>query len=244
MFLENLVFDAHDPQVRGHFWEQALGADNLTDESDNVESRLSVPGGPTLDLCFQQVADPLVPAPRLRIDLHPGDDRDATVQRLLDLGASRLDATPSLPARPDGGCVVLADPEGHPFCVLEDREPYRGTGPVAAVPIVGEDPDRDAAFWADLTGWQPFPGTAPQSLRHPSGRGLLLEFFGGADRKQAKNQLHLDLRLEPSDDTEAVLAGVEARGAVRIDHDWGDLPWTPLVDPSGNEFCFLPARTG
>ncbi|SDP06329.1 hypothetical protein SAMN04489867_1316 [Pedococcus dokdonensis] len=247
MFLENLVFDAHQPQVRGHFWEQALGTDNLTDETDNVETRLSVPGGPALDLCFQQVTDPLVPSPRLHLDLAAGDDQVGTVQRLLDLGATRLDI-----GQGDVPWVVLADPEGHPFCVLpDDDDLHRDSGPVAAVTVECDDPVRDATFWAELTGWQPFAGSSPHSLRHPSGRGLVLE-FGSPERgpavartpKTVKNQLHLDLRLEPDDDLGDVLTRVEARGAVRIDHDWGDLPWTSLVDPSGNEFCFLPARTG
>jgi hypothetical protein len=34
-----------------------------------------------------------------------------------------------------------------------------------------------------------------------------------------------------------------AAGASRLDHDWGELPWTSLTDPSGNEFCLLPARS-
>lgn len=246
MFLENLVFDAHQPQVRGHFWEQALGTENLTDEADIVETRLSVPGGPTLDLCFQQVTDPLVPSPRLHLDLPAGDDQGATVQRLLDLGATHLDI-----GQGEVPWVVLADPEGHPFCVLPaEDDAHPDCGPVAAVTVVCDDPVRDAAFWAELTSWQPFVGSSPHSLRHPSGRGLVLEFGrpeqdGAApSARSVKNQLHLDLRLEASDDAEAVIAAVEARGAVRIDHDWGDLPWTSLVDPSGNEFCFLPARTG
>lgn len=238
MFLENLVFDAAQPQVRGRFWEHALGTQNLTDEPDIVETRLSVDGGPTLDLCFQQVPDARLPSPRLHLDLHGGEDQAATVQRLLELGATHLDV-----GQGDVPWVVLADPEGHPFCVMEERETYRDTGPVAAVPALGADPARDAAFWAELTGWQEYAGTAPQSLRHPSGRGPVLEFLRTQEPKAGKNQLHLDLRLEAADDEAALIARVESLGAVRIDHDWGDLPWTSLQDPSGNEFCFLPART-
>lgn len=246
MFLENLVFDALQPQVRGRFWERALGTSTLTDEPDIVETRLSVAGGPTLDLCFQQVRDPLLPSPRLHLDLHGGGDQAATVQRLLGLGATHLDL-----GQGDVPWVVLADPEGHAFCVMEERDASRDTGPIAAVPALGDDPVRDAAFWAELTGWREYAGTAPQSLRHPSGRGPVLEFyrakhgtqhFPTTEPKAGKNQLHLDLRLEAGDELGAVLERVEALGAVRIDHDWGDLPWTSLRDPSGNEFCFLPAR--
>ena len=114
---------------------------------------------------------------------------------------------------------------------------------MAAVPILGTDPANDAAFWAELSGWSEYAGSAPQSLRHPSGRGLVLEFFAAQHPKHAKNQLHLDLRLEADDDAAAVVDRVEALGAHPLVTDWGDLPWQSFTDPSGNEFCILPAST-
>jgi hypothetical protein len=57
---------------------------------------------------------------RLHIDVAPraSDDQAAEVQRLLDLGASRIDIGQ------DAGSswVVLADPEGNEFCVLSSRD--------------------------------------------------------------------------------------------------------------------------
>ena len=50
---------------------------------------------------------------RLHIDLDP-DDRDAEVERLLTLGATRADVGQGA----DATWVVLADPEGNEFCVL------------------------------------------------------------------------------------------------------------------------------
>jgi hypothetical protein len=237
MFLENLVVDAKDPQLLGRFWEQALGTQTLTDQPDGYETRLTTEGGPTLDLCFQQVEGPAAPSPRLHLDLHGQGDQAGTVERLLALGASHLDI-----GQGDVPWVVLADPEGHAFCVMEERAAYRDTGPLAAIPILGTDPTRDAAFWSELSGWGEYDGVAPVSLRHPSGRGVILEFFTAREPKGAKNQMHLDLRLEPGDDSAAVFDRVQALGAVRLDHDWGDLPWTSFTDPSGNEFCLLPAR--
>ena len=90
---------------------------------------------------------------------------------------------------------------------------------------------------------QRLPRSAPVSLRHPSGRGVILEFFTTAEAKVAKNQLHLDLRLEAGDDAAEAFGRAEALGAVRLEHDWGDLPWTPFLNPSGNEFCILPASS-
>ncbi|MBZ5739301.1 VOC family protein [Nocardioides mangrovi] len=67
MHLENVVIDALDPQVLGGFWETALGSERLTDEADIVETRLAYDGGFFLDLCFQQVPEPVTVAPRLHL---------------------------------------------------------------------------------------------------------------------------------------------------------------------------------
>ena len=50
MYLENLVFDALDPQLVGRFWEGVVGGERLTDEPAGFETRLTVEGGPVLDL--------------------------------------------------------------------------------------------------------------------------------------------------------------------------------------------------
>jgi hypothetical protein len=214
-----------------------VGATTLSDVPEGFETRLEVAGGPTLDLCFQPVAAPTTSSPRLHLDLHGGPAQADVVERLLGLGASRLDI-----GQGDVPWVVLADPEGHAFCVMEERPEYHDTGPIAAVPISGTGPERDAAFWAHLSGWER-RGSDAVALRHPSGRGPLLEFFPEPGPKVGKNRLHLDLRLETGDDADAVMDWALAAGASRLDHDWGELPWTSLTDPSGNEFCLLPARS-
>ncbi|HET7303839.1 MAG TPA: VOC family protein [Segeticoccus sp.] len=132
--------------------------------------------------------------------------------------------------------VVLADLEGNAFCVMEHRAAYRSTGPIAALPLDSADPDRDAAFWAELSGWVPYDGVAPASLRHPSGRGPVLELCSEPGAKQAKSRMHLDVRAEPGEG-DLVVHAVDL-GARRLDSK-AALPWTVLQDPSGNEFCIL-----
>ena len=141
--------------------------------------------------------------------------------------------------------VVLADPEGNPFCVMEDRAAYADTGPIAALPLDSADPDRDAEFWSWLTGWTDVAGVAPRSLRHPSLRGPLLELCPEpAPKGTTKNRLHLDVRLEAGDDPDEVAAGIAERGGGKLHQpEWGELPWRSYTDPSGNEFCVLPARS-
>ena len=238
VYLENLVVDAVEPQRLGRFWEAALGAERLTDEPDAFETRLTVEGGPVLDLCFQRVPQPAVDPPRLHLDHGGGPRQAAEVQRLLGLGARRLDI-----GQGDVPWVVLADPEDNPFCVIEERAEYADSGPLAALPLESAAPDRDAEFWSWLTGWGDAVGVAPRSLRHRSLRGPLLELCPERTCKgTAKNRLHLDLRLEIGDDPDAVAASIGERGGRELHPEWGELPWRIYADPSGNEFCVLPAR--
>lgn len=239
MYLENLVVDAVTPQRLGRFWEAAVGAEQLTDEPAGYETRLAVEGGPVIDLCFQTVPEPTVGAHRLHLDLVGGDRQPEQVDRLLGLGARPLDI-----GQGDVPWVVLADPEDNPFCVLEQREVYADAGPVAAFVLQSADPDRDAELWSWLSGWDRVAGGEPQSLRHPSGRGPFLELVPETAPKQAdhKNPLHLDIRLEPGDDPDALRAGILERGGAELHRpDWGELPWRSYLDPSGNELCLLPA---
>jgi hypothetical protein len=240
MYLENLVFDAVEPQRLGRFWEAALGCETLTDESAGFETRLTIEGGPVLDLCFQRVPEPPSEPLRLHLDLLGGSRQTEEVERLLGLGARHLDI-----GQRDVPWVVLADLEGNAFCVMEDRAAYVDTGPIAALPLDSGDPDRDAVFWSWLTGWIDAVGVAPRSLRHPSLRGPLLELSAESGPKgTAKNRLHLDVRLETGDDPDDVEARIVERGGGRLHRpEWGDLPWRSYTDPSGNEFCVLPARS-
>jgi len=239
MYLENLVFDAVDPGRLGRFWEAALGTQQLTDDADGYETRLAIEGGPVLDLCFQRVPEPPSEPVRLHLDLYGDTGRDDEVERLLGLGAAHLDI-----GQGDVPWVVLQDPEGNPFCVMEHRPSYVDTGPIAALPLDSADPDRDAEFWAFLTGWVDVDTTAPRTLRHPSLTGALLELcHEPAPKGDGKNRLHLDVRLEAGDDPDAVAAGIAERGGREVFHpEWGDLPWRFYLDPSGNEVCVLPAR--
>ncbi len=240
MYLENLVFDAVDPQRLGRFWEAVVGGERLTDEPEGFETRLTVEGGPVLDLCFQRVpgspAGPPTDLPRLHLDLAGGPRRPEEVERLIGLGARRLDI-----GQGEVPWEVLADPEGNPCCVMEERAVAAGAGPLAALPLDSADPDRDAGFWSWLTGWTQ---AAPRSLRHPSRRGPVLALCPEPAGKGAtKNRLHLDVRLEAGEDPDRVAAGIAERGGRELHPVWGDLPWRVYADPSGNEFCVLPARS-
>lgn len=237
--LENVVWDARDPRRLGGFWAAALGARVITDEPDLLEARLSL-GGAFLDLCFPRVGDDdeRPPVTRLHLDLRGGAQQAEVVDRLLGLGAVPADV-----GQHDVPWVVLADPEGGAFCVMEDRPAYRGgSGPVAALPLDSADPPRDAAFWAAITGWVPAPEATERgvvALRHPAGVGPLLELCPEPEPKRGKNRVHLDVRRHADDgDDAAVLVRLRDLGATSLSVP-GDLPWLVFADPSGNELCVL-----
>jgi hypothetical protein len=184
VYLENIVFDATDPHTLGRFWEQALGTETLTDEPEGYETRLALPDGPVLDLCFQRVPDQPGEPQRLHLDLHGAEEQQQVVDRLVALGAGHADI-----GQGQVPWVVLADPAGNPFCVMEERAEYAGSGPLAALPLDVADPQREQDFYAWLTGWVPVEGSGLLSLRHPSGRGPLLELAREDEPKgTAKNR--------------------------------------------------------
>ena len=238
MYLENVSLDALEPDVVGRFWEALLGGTTLVDGPDAFETRLAPRDGPVLDVCVQRVPEPPAEPLRLHLDVSGGTRQAEVVEQALALGARHLDI-----GQGDVPWVVLADPEGNPFCVMEARAEYAVSGPIAALPLDSADPVRDAAFWAELSGWVPVASSPLVALRHPSGRGPLLELCPEPLPKGGgKNRIHLDIRLEGGDDPDAVLRRVLELGGRELHPDWGELPWTVVVDPSGNELCLLAAR--
>jgi hypothetical protein len=110
---EQVIVDANDPGALGRWWAEALKWVVVNDDPEEFEIR------PTPDrlpgLLFGPVPEAKTLKNRLHLDLRP-DDRDAEVERLLGLGASRVDI-----GQGEQTWVVLADPEGNEFCVLSSR---------------------------------------------------------------------------------------------------------------------------
>ena len=144
------------------------------------------------------------------------------VARLQALGA-----TPADVGQGDVPWTVLADPEGNEFCVLEPREIYRDTGPMAAVVVDCADPRAMARFWGEAMDWTLHEVTDDQAvLRSAKGVGPYLEFLRTPDVKTVSNRVHLDLRPYPGDDQEAEVARLRALGATDLDLGQGDVPWS------------------
>jgi hypothetical protein len=58
-----------------------------------------------------------------------------------------------------------------------------------------------------------------------------------------KGRVHLDLLPYPDGDQAAEVDRLRALGAADTDVGQGDVRWTVLTDPEGNDFCVLALRT-
>lgn len=113
--LSHTTWDALDPHPIAEFWRKLLGwqiqePDSYHPGSD--ECYLVSPHGYTI--LFFRVPDAKKVKNRAHMDLVPDDStRDEQVDRAVELGAAVVDDR-----RSDLGWVVLADPEGNEFCIL------------------------------------------------------------------------------------------------------------------------------
>jgi hypothetical protein len=103
-------------QETGYFWSEALGWPLVWDQ--DLETAIRSPhGGPKISWG----GPPLMPKTgkyRLHFDLAPPvhGDQQAEVDRLVSLGATRVDI-----GQGEVSWVVMADPDGHEFCVQTPR---------------------------------------------------------------------------------------------------------------------------
>jgi predicted enzyme related to lactoylglutathione lyase len=112
----SIVIRVDDLKLQTAFWTAALDyvprdVPSNDDDFALLHSRDGVGPNVSLDRVRSTVQVP----PRIHLDLY-ADDQAAEVQRLLALGATEVhwDKRP-----PDADYIILADPEGNRFCVVD-----------------------------------------------------------------------------------------------------------------------------
>jgi len=103
-----VVIDGKDIRRLADFWRQVLDWQIVYEADDEIviaKDENTYPG-----IIFGPVPEPKTVKNRLHIDLNP-DDQQAEVERLLGLGATRVEVGQS-GAKEPVKWVVLADPEG------------------------------------------------------------------------------------------------------------------------------------
>jgi hypothetical protein len=104
-------------------------------------------------------------------------------------------------------------------------------------------------FWAEALGWtvsSEEPGVAnlePVGFTYPDPVAVCVDIIAVAEPKTVKNRVHIDLATTSTAYQAALVARLQDLGAMPADVGQGDVPWTVLADPEGNEFCVLEPRT-
>ena len=110
----SIVLRVDDLERQTAFWAEALGYDRRPSDSDDFVLLRPKDGvGPNVSL--DRVRSTLQIPPRIHLDLYT-EDQSGEVQRLIGLGATEIhwDKRPA-----DADYVILADPEGNRFCVVD-----------------------------------------------------------------------------------------------------------------------------
>jgi predicted enzyme related to lactoylglutathione lyase len=115
--LHHIVIDTHDLPGLARFWVQALGWKILSEREREIVI------GPAEDapvgMCFMPVTGAKTVKNRVHLDLtSSAADRDQEIDRLLALGARRVD----IGQTGAESWTVLADPEGNEFCVIRPKQ--------------------------------------------------------------------------------------------------------------------------
>lgn len=165
-----------------------------------------------------------------RVHLHVTSDHAASQQAVVDqalsLGASHLDVG----QLPDEGHIVLADPVGRAFCVIEQGNSYlAGTG------VLGEfacDGTRSIGhFWSAAFGW-PLVWDQDEETAIQSPAGGTKVAWGGPPVEPHHGRDHERLELG-ADDMGVAVDRLLSLGAIsRGTDEHGRI----FQDPDGNEF--------
>jgi hypothetical protein len=111
----SVVIDCNDLATMSGFWQEALRY-VPREPPEDAWVVLRDPDGQNVNVSLQVVPEERVGKNRLHLDLYTTDQM-GEVERLLALGATRF----SRIMRPEEDFIVLEDPEGNLFCVIDKR---------------------------------------------------------------------------------------------------------------------------
>ncbi|BBH69708.1 hypothetical protein ACTI_63930 [Actinoplanes sp. OR16] len=216
--LTALRFEADDPALLDAFWTSVLGRETLD--------------GLGFALRFVPAEEPAPDRNQMHFDLTSNlSPQQETVARALALGARHCDVG-QLPSERH---VVLADPEGNEFCVVEEGNRFlAGQSTLGALSSDGTR--ATGLFWAEALGWPLiWDQDEETAIRPPSGGPIIS--WGGPPLMDTKGRTRLHLDLSAGGDQQAETDRLLALGATFL--DLGD-DGTILADPDGNEFRLHP----
>ena len=112
--IATVTMKTHKPREVARFWQELLGYRIAPNHSTSVK----LVGDDEPALLIQPSDSPIAQG-AIHLDLRPEDQR-ACVDQALKLGAMHVD----IGQTGDEGWVVMADPGGNLFCILQSRADY------------------------------------------------------------------------------------------------------------------------
>ena len=236
--LAALCFDANEPLLVARFWGGVLGWEMADDAEEGIALLPSDDTG--FRLRFLPSQEEKTAQNYMHFDLTSNlQPQQETVERALRLGARHID----IGQRPDEGHMVLADPEGNEFCVIEAGNKFLAEcGFIGAVSCIGSQ--EVGYFWSKALGWPlVWDQNQETAIRSPHGGPKIT--WGGQLRmpKTGKDRLHFDLAPGAHGDQQAEVDRLVSFGATRADGGQGDVRPVVMADPDGREFCVLPPQS-
>ncbi|RSD11793.1 VOC family protein [Amycolatopsis eburnea] len=220
-----VTFEAENPAEPARFWAALLGRDVVEDAGGVL-----LPGGDTqLGLRFVPGRAGRVGAHRMHLHLTSADldDQQHTVATAISLGGRHTDVG----QRPEEPHVVLADPAGYEFCVIEPGNDYlAGCGPLGELTCAGSR--RAGLFWSKALGWPLVWDQGEQTaIQSPRG-GTKVAWDTWENPPAPANRQRFELL--PDGDRRAAVEKLISLGATRLGtRDDGTVV---LADPDGTEF--------
>ncbi|MFB9235840.1 VOC family protein [Plantactinospora siamensis] len=229
-----VAFHVEDAPTVARFWADTLGREMVDDGSgvhlpgdDRQVGLRFVPGS----------ADGAGPALlHLHLTSASDDDQQRQVAAALRRGASHLDVG----QRPEEGHIVLADPGGNAFCVIEPGNRFlAGCGPLGEAACDGS---REVGhFWSAALDW-PLVWDQDEETAIQSPRGGTKVAWGGPPEtpREGRNRQWFELVAPADADHRAEVDRLLALAATRLGEDADGT--VLLADPGGNSFRVRPPR--
>jgi hypothetical protein len=221
-----VTYDAQNPTRLAQFWAALLEREPVEDAGG-----LLLPGADE-QLGLRFVADGAEPHRQHRMHLHLTStslaDQERIVATAVELGARHVDVG----QRPEEGHIVLADPGGYAFCVIQP-----GNGYLAGCGSLGEltcDGTRAVGlFWSRVLGW-PLVWDKGEETAVQSPHGGTKVSWGGepVSSRQGADRQRLEL-VAADGDLDAEVGRLVGLGARRLRTTARGVL---LADPDGTEF--------
>ncbi len=228
--------DSKNPRELAQFWARALRWDISITQEGGLE--LVPTDATSFRLAFRDGAEPKVAQNPIHFDLTSAslDEQQSSVAYLIALGARPADVGQV----GDEGHLVLADPEGNEFCVIEPSNRFLASCP--RLGAVNCDGTKELGyFFSAVLGWPlVWDQDEETAIQAPTGDGPKITWSGPPLMAKAERErIHLHMRPAAGSPAAAVsellrygaslldIGGRQCVGAVA------------LADVDGNQLCLV-----